>query len=307
MRKALHILLATYNAGRFLREQLDSLLAQTDGDFEVLVSDGGSADATVGIVREYAARDGRIRLVATERAGAVANFARLWKAADADYVMFCDHDDVWCADKVAKSMDAMRRAEAAAPGMPIAVFHDARVVDAGLGEIAPSSFARQGLDPHRTALRQLLMQNVAAGNTLCANRALRERVGEIPDDAVMHDHWVMLAAAAFGRIVLLDEPLLLYRQHGANVLGASAFSARGLAARLAGGVGKAREKLYRHVDQAAEFLARYRPLLRAEDVRMLEAFAGLRRRTWLGRRLVLLRHGIFKCGIVRNIGTLALI
>lgn len=301
------ILLATYQSERFLEAQIRSLQAQTRRDWRLLVHDGGSSDGTVSLIERLAAEDVRIRFLGSHRMGAAENFAYLWRAAEADYRCFCDHDDVWLPEKLAREMAAMAEAEAVAPGLPVVVFCDATVVDEALQELGPSSWRWQGLDPRRVALRQLLLQNVAAGNTQVVNRAFAERCPEIPPEAVMHDHWVMLVGALFGRLVRVDEPLLRYRQHGRNVLGASAFSAKTYLAKAREGWGAVRRKLYRHFEQAAALLRCYGPAVSPEARRVLEAAAQMAQCGPLRRRWRLLRYGILKAGVLRNLGLLLVV
>lgn len=301
------ILLATRNSAPFLREQLDSLLAQTFTAWRLLAHDGGSRDDTVAILKEYAAKDGRIRFLGGAPLSALGNFSHLWRQTTADYVMFCDHDDVWLPDKIAYEMEAMRVAETETPGLPVLVFSDAAVTDTHLTVRATSSLRWQGLDPKRRALRQLLVQNVAAGNTMLLNRALWVRCGEIPSKAVMHDHWVSLVAAIFGRTLFLPRPTLLYRQHQSNVFGAASFPFGILSKRAKQGVRGLRARFWQNVSQGQALLARFSGELPERESLILQAFANLPDQSWLLRRWTLLRHGFLKCGICRNLGTLLIL
>ena len=224
------ILVATYNGERFVGEQIESIQRQTYGSWRLLVSDDCSADGTLEVVRRYAAEDGRIRIVSegVKHGGAKENFFALMGYSDAPYCMFCDQDDVWLPEKVRQCLAEMRRLEAeASPGAPLLVFCDMKVVDERLSVISDSFERFENLNPQRTELRHVLAQALGAGCTFLMNRALAERALECRDlDAVdMHDWWVTLVAAAFGRISFVDEPLSLYRQHGGNEVGARRFSA----------------------------------------------------------------------------------
>ena len=161
------------------------------------------------------------------------------------YYMFADQDDIWHPDKVEKTLAAMKEAEEAcaqgtgAPAeeaagaegkeaeppcpVPVLVHCDMRVVDEEGQEIAPSYVKYQQMSPERCGLNQLLVQNNVTGGALMMNEALVKLIlsRPVPRRAVMHDHWIALAAAAFGKIVFLDEALYDYRQHGTNVLGAA--------------------------------------------------------------------------------------
>lgn len=300
------VLLATYNSAHYLRTQLDSLIGQTCHEWRLLIHDAGSTDDTPAIIASYVADDSRLHYLGSHRLGAVENFAYLWARSDAEYVMFCDHDDVWMPDKIARTMTVMKEAEAAEEnrGKGIMVFTDACVADENLEPLCPSSWAWQGLDPKRRSLGQLLVQNVAAGNTMLMNRKLRELCGEIPSGAVMHDHWISLLACTLGVTVCLSEPTLLYRQHRNNIFGASHYSLLYFLKRAWEGWYRVRARFYLNVAQADAFVDCYGPLLRPSDLKCLKAFASLRRRNWLMRRYILIRWGIRKAGLVRNLATL---
>lgn len=108
---------------------------------------------------------------------------------------------------------------------PILIFSDLKVVDSNLNIINDSFFSYQGVFPNwADDFPHLLMQNVAPGCTMIINRALIDKAGEIPDDALMHDWWFMLVASAFGKIAYIDEPTILYRQHENNCIGAKSSS-----------------------------------------------------------------------------------
>jgi glycosyltransferase involved in cell wall biosynthesis len=145
------VLLATYNGARFLREQLDSIMAQDYGNIRVLARDDGSSDGTVEILDQYAKKfPGCFRVMpASAPTGTAKNdFLLLMKASTAEYICFADQDDVWLPDKVSRTKQAMDRLESRwGTKVPLLVFTDLRPLDrvAGIvyGEI------KRGGDPDR--------------------------------------------------------------------------------------------------------------------------------------------------------------
>ena len=120
------ILMATYNGEKYLREQIDSLLAQTCCDWTLYIQDDGSKDATLDIIKSY--DDERIVLVdvGLTRQGACMNFMSLLNMVESEYYMFCDQDDVWFEDKVELSYMRMKEEELKyGIDRPILVFSDA--------------------------------------------------------------------------------------------------------------------------------------------------------------------------------------
>ncbi len=297
------ILLATYNSERFLKNQINSILVQDFSDFRLLIRDGGSTDSTIELVKEYARKDSRISFIGSSRASAKENFAALLEAADGDLVMFSDHDDCWMPNKISMTLEAYRNAERNnPPGTPLLIFTDLQVVDSDWQCIHSSMMKYQHLNPERTALHQLLLQNVATGNTMLFNRALLSRILHVPKEIVMHDAWVALAASAFGKIVFLDKATIYYRQHQSNVFGASQYSLRFFINKLSGPRKAILDRFYENVSQGKSFLEHFRNELPQDTIAMLEDFSSLKSYGFWKKRFVLIKHRIYKTSFLRNLG-----
>jgi glycosyltransferase involved in cell wall biosynthesis len=229
------ILLPTWNGEKYLHEQVDSLLAQDYPDFIIVSRDDGSRDSSPAIIADYAARfPQRFHIVPADgrNLGASGSFALLMayalqeKAAlglGSAWVLPSDQDDVWHADKLRTSMTRMLELEGRYPGQPLLVHGDLEVVDEAMCQMAPSFVRYQGLKPLRNSFGRLLVSNTVTGCTALCNEALLMRALPVPAQAVMHDWWLALVAGAFGRLSYIDAPLLQYRQHGANTIGAKEY------------------------------------------------------------------------------------
>lgn len=230
------ILLATCNGERFLAPQLQSLLAQSHAHWRLWVSDDGSRDGTRDILqRNQAALGDRLVILpgSGPGAGAMRNFERLMQASADDgraaWIAFCDQDDVWQPHKIERLLAAMRALEKeVGAATPCLVHSDLAVVDEQLRVIAPSFAAHERIDPAQVNPRTLLSVNLVTGCATLINRALLELALPLPAEALMHDWWLALLSGGGARRYLA-EPLVLYRQHGRNQLGARD---RGLASRL---------------------------------------------------------------------------
>jgi hypothetical protein len=306
--RTIDVLLAVYNGGAFLPALLDSLLAQTEQDFRLLVGDDRSTDRTVAILQDYRGRfGGRLELLPlTERTGtAKRNFARLADAAEAPYAMLCDQDDVWLPHKIAMTLQRAREAEAVCGAdTPILVHTDLTVVDDRLNVLHPSFWRFQFIKPERSALNRLLLQNVVTGCTVLVNRALLSRARPIPDAAIMHDWWFALVASAMGRIEVLNQPTILYRQHGGNDTGAKRWSIARVVQHAATFSTGMRVSLEQVQEQAAEFLRRFGEDLAPENRATVSALATMPSANGLQRRWRLARYGLWKIGVLRNFGLL---
>ena len=307
------VLLCTYNGAAYVRAQLQSILDQTVQNLHVVVSDDGSTDETLAIVGAMAAaHPGRITILRQDppTGSAQRHFLKLLveQAYDvADYIMLSDQDDVWLPDKVEKTLARMQADEAACraageANASILVHCDSRIVDRALREIAPSFVAYQKMTPSRCQLQQLLVQNNVVGGALMINRALAERITEIPAHCVMHDQWIALVASAFGHIDFVPEALYLYRQHGDNVLGAGKGS-RIMEILGRFGIGRKDGKTKAEMDahsqrvyremflQAESFRRCFDAELSAQQKHLLDEFTAIPKRNRLGKICTILRYG----------------
>lgn len=220
------ILMATYNGARYLPTQLDSILNQDFEDWQLLISDDGSTDGTLDILADYQKRyPEKIRILEKETptGSAKKNFMFLTRQADNfPYVMYCDQDDFWQPEKVRVTLKKMKETESGDTTIPCLVHTDLEVVDQNLITISKSFFQFSGLNASRCALNQLLIQNIVTGCTMMINHALWKFAMRPADEEriLMHDWWFALIAAAIGRIGFVDQPLIRYRQHGDNSVGA---------------------------------------------------------------------------------------
>lgn len=217
------VLLATFNGEKFLKEQIDSLLEQTYKDFKIIIRDDGSTDSTNEIIESYAVKyPEKISVIKGEPTGSsLGNFFELLSACPEGYAMLCDQDDFWCSDKIEKTFNAMRKKEEeAGENTPILVHTDAFVADSELNIISESFIKFEALSPDFNKLNNLLVQNNVTGCTVMINNALLKLVRKRPENCVMHDWWIALVACLFGETVFVNEPLMYYRQHGNNQVGA---------------------------------------------------------------------------------------
>lgn len=231
------VLLTTYNGSRHLPALLASLAAQTVSDFTVVMQDDGSEDGTPSLLRDFSAGDPRFVFGQEQgkHLGAAGNFISLIRQSEADEVLLCDQDDIWEPEKIGRLREELRRMEQLyGPETPLMVHSDSSLISEDGILIGESFFRHQGWDPKALTLPPLLVQNNVTGCTLIMNAPLRKLVAghARARDLFMHDWFIALTAASFGRIGFVDQPLTQYRQHQGNAIGASSRSlvSRGFAA-----------------------------------------------------------------------------
>lgn len=224
--KKIEVLMATYNGAAYIREQLDSILAQTCGDWILTISDDGSTDGTEAIVDEYVRRTPeKIRRVYAGRrfGNAKEHFMWLIGQCDAEWIMLSDQDDTVKEWKFEKMSALMAETEAEA-GMntPILIFSDQTPTDAQLHPICDSLMSMQKQFADVIDWRMLVFQNIVTGGACMFNQALARLACQCRDvsQIIMHDWWLGIVAARFGTVVYLDESTGYYRQHGGNSVGA---------------------------------------------------------------------------------------
>ena len=304
--------MSTYNGERFLAEQLDSILAQTEPDWRLSVSDDGSCDGTIGILEAYAGKDDRIRFRRNERnLGPAANFylMALDVAAEGDrnrWYCFADQDDVWLPEKLATLAEVMSAMDQR--GFPVALYSDVCLIDENGEEIAPSYYGAMHVQPHDADLAHMLMENKMIGQTMMVNHALLEvalanekKTGHIPKHMIMHDWWFALIAAAFGKAYDVGKVLGRYRQHGSNAIGGTDFMT--YVKSRAEKIPETRQKLLADIRQGQEFLELFGDELDPQKKEILEAFARLDRCGKMEKLAIIHRYGFYKSGMTRRIMT----
>jgi glycosyltransferase involved in cell wall biosynthesis len=259
------ILLATYNGGAYLEEQLVSIEAQTHSNWRLIARDDGSADGTPDSLARFQDRHpDKVTIIQDDdgNLGLVQNFSRLMSVSTAPYAAFCDQDDVWVPEKLSVCLERMRELEAEhGSDKPLLVFTDLTIVNEELKVIHPSFWQYQSLQPQRcNDLNRLLLQNVVTGCTALISRSLIRKAVPIPEGAIVHDWWLALVAAGFGRSRFVSLPTVLYRQHSLNVIGAKPFTLKGCALRayqVLKTYKQSKAKRLAPFEQAKEYLLRF--------------------------------------------------
>ena len=217
------ILLSTYNGGRYLKEQLNSIFSQSYKDFEIIARDDGSSDETINILKSY-----NIKILDTDKnLGAKLSFSTLLNYAvrntDAEYFMFCDQDDIWKTDKIEKTIAKMKELEKTNSDLPLLVHTDLEVVDEKLNVLNKSFWKYEKRDPSLNSINRLIMQSTVTGCTMMINRKLAEMSFPVSENSIMHDWWISMVASSFGKIAYLEESTISYRQHSSNDTGSKKF------------------------------------------------------------------------------------
>jgi glycosyltransferase involved in cell wall biosynthesis len=295
------ILLCTFNGEGFLAEQLGSIRRQTFGNWTLIASDDGSSDRTRSILQAFRSsyEPGRVEVIDGPRRGAAANFLYLAcrDGLASDYYAFCDQDDIWEADHLARAIGVLEQADAAA-----AVYGSrTRLIDRAGREIGFSP-----LFSRTPTFRSALVQSIVGGNTMVFNEKARKLLAFCGADVVVpsHDWWLYQAASACGGQVTYDPyPSVRYRQHGQNVIGANtSFAARLRRLRM---LGQGRFRCWSDLNIAA--LTRLLPRMTAENRHVFDLFCRARHQPLLRRAVMFAQAGVYRQTLAGNLGLVAAI
>lgn len=221
------VVLTTYNGEHFIEPQLRSILEQTHQPTEIVLVDDASTDHVCEIAEKLLQERGiPYRILKNEsNMGYMRAFEKGLQNATGDYIAFSDQDDVWDLDKLHHLFGAMKNLESQHPEVPLLVFSDVKIVDRDLNVHSDSFNKTQKFHMEKTSqcFCSLCVQNVIPGMSMMINRKLKELATPFPEHTVHHDWWIALVCAHSGKIRYVDLPLVYYRQHGSNVLGANLY------------------------------------------------------------------------------------
>lgn len=214
------VLLCSYNGSQYIRQQIDSIINQTETEWTVFVSDDGSTDGTLDILKYYQEKLGRERFVIIDGPGKgfAWNFISLLeKCGDAfDYYAFSDQDDEWMPDKLSRSISVLSGYK-----------HNVPSVYCGRTSLVDENGHHLGESPlfsKPPSFKNALIQSIAGGNTMILNRAGRNIINKTPIDVriISHDWWIYIVITAIGGNIFYDpKPSINYRQHTNNIVGSN--------------------------------------------------------------------------------------
>lgn len=216
------IIMATYNGGKYIENQLLSILQQTYKDWVLYVHDDGSSDDTLEVVKKYAEIDKRINIIddEIEGLGAGRNFLHTLKYSQQDYAIFCDQDDIWLENKLVELLEEIKKIDSVDD--PVLVYSDGYSWDED-GFIHQHSISTE----HANNLQDFIMFNGGyQGCSIIMNKSLIELAKRYDNYVHHHDDLVSLIAHTFGKVKFYPKQLMLYRQHGEAVTGNKDFKKR---------------------------------------------------------------------------------
>lgn len=283
------ILLSTYNGERFLKEQLDSLIAQTHSNWTIFASDDGSTDETLAILEKYQTKLGTDRLIilAGPSQGFAKNFLSMVKNASikADYFAFCDQDDIWLPERLSTAIATLQSAPS---NQPAFFCSRTRLIDEEGRPIGLSPLFQKP-----TSFRNAIVQSIAGGNTMLFNHRARALLAHTCTEQkiISHDWWLyMLVSGCGGQAYYSPQPLVDYRQHRNNLIGSNS-SFRDRLVRIS----KILKGTFREWNESNLLaLSTFKKYLTPESLRVLEQFQECRHATLYKRLTLINASGLYR-------------
>lgn len=203
------VLMSTYNGGKYVCEQIDSLLSQIDVELQIIIRDDGSSDNTVNLIQEYNSQ--KITLSQGSNLGFAQSFWSLLKnSPKADYYAFCDQDDIWFNDKLISAIRLIEDFHC-----PVLYTNDVIMIDQDKNIINENGFGATTVLSYADSLKR----SILPGCTFVFNKSLRDALIRYSGFMISHDWTTYIIANAVGKVVFDKKPHMYYRIHSNNTIG----------------------------------------------------------------------------------------
>lgn len=294
---SIDILLSLFGTSPFLPEMLRSLQKQSLQGASLICRKDAPCDELIRPLR--CMHFARV-LKGDEHLGVTVSYWELLKHSTAEYTMFADQDDMWHANKIAVTLDAMRKLEDIhGKKTPLLVHTDLQICDEKLNVLHKSFIRFQALNPNLTQLRHLMIQNNVTGCTMMINKALKQLLRPFPAEAICHDWYIALVAASLGKVFFLPEATIDYRQHVNNVFGAKGRWPQKIHHEIL------RKLLTQTQRQAGAFARQYADLLSRKQTDLLLVWAECETESSYIKKLKqVLKYRLRKNDLIRTVGLL---
>lgn len=214
MTEIVSVCMATYNGKKYIKKQIESILSQLQESDELIISDDGSVDGTLDIIKSF--NDNRIKLfhhnfigkkprVCASSYYATSNFEHALNKAKGDYIFLSDQDDIWSPNKVELSIKKLKESNA---GVVVSIMN----VINGADEIIQYNSKQ-----NTPSFIKGVIKSRYHGGAMVIERSFLKKSLPFPKLTVSHDIWIGVLATLQSKLVILNEPVLLYRRHGENV------------------------------------------------------------------------------------------
>lgn len=201
------VAMATYNGEKYIREQLESILKQLNEDDEIIISDDGSTDNTINIIKSF--DDKRIKIFDGPRNGVKQNFANAIEKCNGKYIFLSDQDDIWMNNKVNIVLKNFEKENCRC------IVHDCIVFDSNNNDNIFDSFYKYRNSG--SGIIKNIWKNTYIGCCMAIDARMKNTILPIPNNIEMHDQWIGLLCEKEGKSLFINDKLINYRRHGNNL------------------------------------------------------------------------------------------
>ncbi len=216
MEDKIDIILATYNTKiEYLKKQIDSILAQTYQNIELIINDDNSSKKEVReTLKEYEEKDARVKLYIQEKnIGYIKNFEFLLEKAEAEYIMFCDHDDIWYENKVEESIKKIKSENVDL------VYCNSTQINEKDEVIKKDYFKYKNVPLIKGKNKLAISRCIGIGCSQIITKQVRDKMLPFTEEVMAHDWLAAFIANENKGISYIEQPLFGYRLHNTNVFG----------------------------------------------------------------------------------------
>lgn len=205
------IAMASYNGEKYIAAQLESIINQTYGNIEIVITDDASKDNTVEIIKDFQLHHDFIKIFENAvNKGVTKTFECSFKNCNGDFIAISDQDDIWELNKIEILLSNIENEDA--------IYSNSLLVDKDGHSLNKDFKSLMNLQSYYDGA-PFLMGNCIPGHTILMKKDFLKKILPLPAE-IMFDRWISFCAAANNGIKYVDMPLVKYRQHDSNVIGA---------------------------------------------------------------------------------------
>ena len=205
MNEKVSVAMATYNGEKYIKKQIESIMDNLKENDELIISDDGSTDNTLEIIKKMMNFDKRIRLINGPKNGIKKNFENAIIYTTGDYIFLADQDDIWKENKVETVKKYLEK--------NLIVVHDSNVIDNDENIVIESLFDYR---KSGKGILKNIYKNTYIGCCMAFKKELKNYILPIPNNVYMHDQWIGNIGELYGNSLFIKEKLIYYRRHENN-------------------------------------------------------------------------------------------
>ena len=205
------VVIASFNGQKYIGHQLESILVQLGTDDEVIISDDGSTDQTIEIVRQYMKTDSRIQLFDGPHAGHIKNFEYAISKCSGEIIILSDQDDIWLPGKIDAIIERFKNGKKHLVVHNMYRCNDHQIDNMQYGDTYFSTIRiRSGVMPN-------IIHSFYFGCCMAFDSFIREIILPFPSGLHVHDQWIGLIGEYLKAVEIINEPYLIHREHDSNL------------------------------------------------------------------------------------------